>query len=207
MQINYSVLDQVKATGAQLVAVTKYLSPAELEKILPMLKNHPAVCGLGENRVEALIAKHISRENCHYIGRLQSRKIKEIVAHCAVIHSLASLKHARLIDQPTQCFVQVNVSGDPDKEGISAETLPGFLAEVQTFENVEIVGLSTMGWGEFEIAEKRQEFKDLITLRDQYLPTGKTSAGTSRDYEIALEAGIDVVRVGSGLFTLEGLVC
>ena len=57
-----------------------------------------------------------------------------------------------------------------------------------------------MGWGEFEYDEKVQEFQTLVALRDQFLPNGLTSAGTSRDYQIALAQGIDVVRVGSDLF-------
>ncbi len=203
--INREILDQVHQSGAQLVAVTKYLSSDALVSLQDDLTAHPAVYGLGENRTEALKSKEIAREYCHYIGRLQSRKLKDIVTHCSVIHSLASLKHARLIDQQgmtTQCFVQVNVGEDPAKAGISPEELPGFLSEVKTMRNCEVIGLSTMGWGTFTPELKRQEFRDLIALRDQYLPNGKTSAGTSQDYEIALKAGIDIVRVGSALFSL-----
>ena len=203
MLINPSIFEKVKAANAQLVAVTKYLDATDTQMVFEKYKAHGLVCGFGENRTETLKEKGIPRAKTHYIGRLQSRKLPVIVEHCSVIHSLDNLKHAEIINtqaHQTECFIQVNVSGDPDKGGITPQELPLFLANVGKLPNLEIVGLSSMGWGEFEYDEKVQEFQTLVALRDQFLPNGLTSAGTSRDYQIALAQGIDVVRVGSDLF-------
>ncbi|MCF7918211.1 alanine racemase [Candidatus Gracilibacteria bacterium] len=101
-----------------------------------------------------------------------------------------------------QVFLQINISREPQKGGILPEDFKTFLKQIQTFENINILGISSMGAGEFTTDSKHQEFQELKDLRDKYLPYGKISAGTSRDWEIALEEGIDVVRVGQSLFNL-----
>lgn len=78
------------------------------------------------------------------------------------------------------------------------EALPDFLEELPV--ELQIRGLSAIGAGDFTEAEKRAEFRRLRNLRDQYVPGGILSAGTSRDYEIALEEGVELVRVGRAFF-------
>ena len=75
------------------------------------------------------------------------------------------------------------------------------MKEVQKLP-LEILGISAIGVGEFTPEQKRKEFKELIVLRDEFLPGKKISAGTSRDFELALEAGIDVLRVGKAALGL-----
>ena len=99
-------------------------------------------------------------------------------------------------------FLQINISREPQKSGILSENLDTFLHEIKEL-NLEILGISAIGAGEFNEQKKRAEFRELIILRDTYLPGKKISAGTSRDFEIALEEGIDVVRVGQALFKSE----
>lgn len=199
------VLDKVAKAGKEIIVVTKYLDALTAKAVWPQIRTLPAVIGVGENRTASLESKNFPREMVHFIGRLQSRQLPDIVRQCATIHSLASLKHARILNEkttePVKIYIQVNVAKDPSKEGIPPEDLSSFLKDLKPFSNLEIAGLSSMGWGEFELEEKQQEFQTLIALRDQYLPGGKTSAGTSRDYEIALEQGIDIVRVGSACFS------
>ena len=197
--INYKTLDQITAAGAQLVAVTKYLSPEDTKPLLPVLLNHPAVIGVGESRAESLETKKLPRENVHFIGRLQSRKFPQIVHQAGVIHSLDNLSHAEKLNKLCiqsnlliKIFVQINIVNDPLKGGIAAHELPEFINEIKELGNLEIIGLSAMGG---------DNFQDLIDLRDTHLKRGLTSMGTSRDYEAALVAGIDVVRVGKALFT------
>lgn len=211
MQINQEVLDQVQAAKAQLLVVTKYWNEVETQLIIDQLKTEDCILGWGENRTAALQAKALPREQVHFIGRLQSRQLPCVVDHCATLHSLAHLKHAQKINQlvtqksldPLHVFVQVNVSGDPAKEGITSDEVPEFLKSLSQFKGLTVSGFSSMGWENVETREerrkKRQEFRDLIQLRDEHLPGGVTSAGTSRDYPLALQAGIDVVRVGQGI--------
>ena len=91
------------------------------------------------------------------------------------------------------------MAADPAKEGIAPIDLPDFLQALAPLKNLAVVGVSSMGWGEFTESQKRQEFESLIKLRNKFIPQGLTSAGTSRDYQIALDAGIDIVRVGKGI--------
>jgi len=82
------------------------------------------------------------------------------------------------------------------------EELSDFLERLKPLKKLNIVGISAMGAGGFSIESKRAEFIGLKRLRDKYIPEGKISAGTSRDFEIALEEGIDIVRVGQAIFDL-----
>jgi len=203
MHINPLVLNAVKSANAKLLVVTKYWDPLETKQLIARFAPETCVLGWGENRTDSLIEKKLPRAQTHFIGRLQSRQLPTIVEHCQFVHSLASLKHAEKLNKlaaeknlKVQVFIQVNVGADPSKEGISAAEVSDFIESLTALEHLQVVGLSSMGWGEFEENQKRNEFKQLVTLRDQYVPQGQTSAGTSRDYPLALEEGIDIVRVG-----------
>lgn len=207
MRINDSVINEVNAANAKLLVVTKYWNTSETGQIIAQLERQACVCGWGENRVQSLVEKELQRERTHFIGRLQSRQFEKIITYCSTIHSLASLAHAEKLNKkiiqkklpPLKIFVQVNVAEDPAKSGTRPSELKTFLEDISGLKQLEVVGLSSMGWGEFEETEKRKEFQSLVNLRNEYLPGGLTSAGTSRDYVLALEEGIDVVRVGKGL--------
>ncbi|NCP67502.1 hypothetical protein GW756_02370 [bacterium] len=207
MKINLDVLAAVEKANAKLLVVTKYWGKGETEKIIAALRNESCIYGWGENRVKSLEEKSLERSETHFIGRLQSRQLPVIAAHCETIHSLALLKHAeklnKIIEQNSysklKVFIQVNVAADPAKEGIAPIDLPDFLQALAPLKNLAVVGVSSMGWGEFTESQKRQEFESLIKLRNKFIPQGLTSAGTSRDYQIALDAGIDIVRVGKGI--------
>jgi len=118
---------------------------------------------------------------------------------CWVIHSLSSLKHATKIENlwlPVKAFIQIQL--DPSKNiGISEDNLWYFLQACKGFKHLTIIGISGMWAGDVSETEKREEFRKLISLRDTHLPNWLISAGTSRDYEIALDEWIDVVRVGN----------
>jgi uncharacterized pyridoxal phosphate-containing UPF0001 family protein len=207
MRINKTLLEEVIAAKAKLLVVTKYYDSTTTKLIREAFSVAPAVIGWGENRVDSLELKQLPREETHFIGRLQSRQLKTIVKHCATIYSVASLKHAEKLDvivEQNNCsklkiYIQVNVAKDPSKEGLKPAAVAGFLTELKTLNNLEVVGLSSMGWGEFTQEEKLGEFKQLIDLKNELMPQGLTSAGTTRDYSIALKAGIDIVRVGKGI--------
>ncbi|NJP03700.1 hypothetical protein HC823_00185 [Candidatus Gracilibacteria bacterium] len=193
-----------KKSNAQVVVVTKYLDAEKTKEIWQEIGAHKEVWGLGENRVDALIQKNMPREKVHFIGNIQSRKIPEIVRHSSVVHSLQKVEHAEkfastLHELEMGFFIQINISREPQKSGILPEDLGNFLEKIKPFE-LDIMGISAMGAGEFDADQKRREFRELVSLRDIYLPGKLISAGTSRDYEIALEEGIDVVRVGRGFF-------
>ncbi len=202
MQIVPEILKKVELAGAQLVAVTKYFSPEETNKIVSYLRNTETIIGFGENRVSQISEKNIERKKMHFIGNIQSRDIPQISKHCSVIHSLCSVKHAEILakrEELLAVFIQINISREPQKSGIMPEELESFLIKIQEY-NLDIKGLSAIGAGEFNEKQKREEFRELIFLRNKFLPGKKISAGTSRDFEIALEEGIEIVRIGRALF-------
>ena len=209
MKINQNVLSKVKKAQGMILPVTKYFDPQVTRSVWEQLKNEECVLALGENRIDEITDKALPREAVHFIGNIQSRKIRDILAHCTVIHSLCDLNHAMTIDKEIQkqkpsekysVFLQVNISNEPQKSGIMIKDFPSFLKEIQKLEHINIRGISAIGAGEFDENVKRKEFQKLNEIRDDFLPSGEISAGTSRDYEIALEEGIDIVRVGTALF-------
>ncbi len=204
MQIVPEILKKVELAGARLLAVTKYFSPEETRALFPILNYEPVVLALGENRIAQIQEKNIPREKLHFIGNIQSRDISEIAKRCSVVHSLCSVKHAELFSQQTDVpavFIQINISREKQKSGIDPDHLETFLQKIQEF-HLEIQGISAIGAGEFRPDQKRKEFRELVSLRNTYLPGKSISAGTSRDFEIALEEGIEIVRVGQALFSL-----
>ena len=199
--LNSEVFEKVKNAGKKILVVTKYWDEKKTLKILQSCEEEfpDEFLALGENRIEAIKEKNLPREKVHFIGNIQSRKIPEIVSYCSTIHSLASLKHAQKIEKQwinTQAFIQIRL--DPNKDiGVSEFELSEFLKDCKDFKNLKIIGIAGMGSWKFSEQEKRDEFQTLISLRNTYIPNWLISAGTSRDYEIALEEWIDIVRVGN----------
>lgn len=208
--MNLSILEKVRVAGASVIVVTKYFDREKTLEILEELRGYSAVLALGENRVDALIEKGLPRKEVHFIGNIQSRRILEIVQYSSVVHSLQKIEHAEKFASLLQetglemgFFIQINISRESQKSGVLSENFAEFLDAVQKL-GLDIIGISAMGAGEFEVSKKREEFKELLALRDKYLPGKLISAGTSRDYEIALEEGIGVVRIGRALFENQG---
>ncbi|AFV11504.1 pyridoxal phosphate-dependent enzyme [Thermacetogenium phaeum DSM 12270] len=196
----------------KVVAVTKMVAAEHLTDALN--------CGLtvfGENRVQEFLKKYEAigkAAEWHLIGHLQSNKAKYLVGKVALIHSLDSLKLAKLLDKlsvahgaPWRVLVQVNVSGEKTKFGLSPEEVPGFLDAVQDLPGIEICGLMTMAPYEEDPERTRPVFRSLRQLRDEmarsrhYLNLEHLSMGMTNDFEVAVEEGATMVRIGSALFS------
>ncbi len=206
MKLNEEVFQNVKKAGKQILVVTKYWDHDQTQEILELVKERAVFLGLGENRIKALTEKKLPREMTHFIGRMQSRQLPEIVKHTSVLHSLEKASHAKKINQinldqelEISVFIQVNISGEVQKGGITPEEIPEFLEMMKKFKTIKVLGFSGMGSGEFGLEQKIDEFAQLVKYKDQFLPGKMTSAGTTRDYQIALDCGIDVVRMGTGI--------
>jgi len=213
MKIVPKILEKIESSHGQVVVVTKYFDATQTREVLNQLKKHPSFLALGENRIGEILKKDIPRKYIHFIGNIQSRNIPDILKHCSVVHSLCTEKHARKLHESTPSnspskgekmgvFIQVNISREPQKSGVFPEDLEKFVEQLKPFKKLNILGISAMGAGGFSEESKRAEFRELLKLRDKYLPDGKISAGTSRDFEIALEEGIEIVRVGQAIFDL-----
>lgn len=191
------------------IAVTKSVSVERTEEAL-----QAGILHVGENRPEGLALKqqHIQNDRAvwHYIGSLQTRKVKQVVNVVDYIHSLDRISLAEEIEKratkAVKCFVQVNVSGEESKHGLTPEQLQPFLHELAAFTHIEVVGLMTMAPNTEDEQIIRNVFQQLKQLQLQvqalqldYAPCKELSMGMSGDFEIAIEEGATFVRIGTAL--------
>jgi hypothetical protein len=171
-----------------IVAATKYVTVAEMEVLV-----EAGIEVVGENRAQDLEAKHAEFGDAfrwHFIGRLQSNKVKVVNARCELVHSLDSLSAASRLEIPA--LLQVNLSGEESKGGIRP-------AEIGDYLGHDIRGLSTMPPAATRPDDSRPWFRRLRELAVEHaLP--ELSMGTTQDYEVAAAEGATLIRVGSVLF-------
>jgi PLP dependent protein len=185
--------------GVELLAAVKYVPLDELGTL--------ADAGLtlvGENRAQELVAKATAYEGAFtwdFIGQLQSRKVKDVVRHVRLIHSVASdsvlaqlAKHAPARSD-FAVLVEVNVAGEASKSGIAPADLAGFVERCP----VPVAGLMTMPPAVARPERNRRHFAALRELAAD-LGLHHLSMGTSQDYEVAVEEGATIVRLGSTLY-------
>jgi PLP dependent protein len=192
----------------EVIAVTKYVSLATAKKAVEAGVQH-----LGENRIEGFSEKQNALGNkatMHFIGTLQSRKVKEVINDVDYLHSLDRLSLAKEIDKRAEktikCFVQVNVSGEQSKHGLVPEEVLNFVQELQQYPSIEVVGLMTMAPNSEDQERIREVFKSLKKLQQKvqlanlaHAKCEHLSMGMSNDFEIAIEEGATFIRVGSAL--------
>ncbi|PKR86981.1 YggS family pyridoxal phosphate-dependent enzyme [Heyndrickxia camelliae] len=192
----------------KIIAVTKYVTIQRAQEALDA-----GIIHLGENRDEGLLEKWNALHEqpvWHFIGTLQSRKVKNIIDKVSYIHSLDRISLAVEINKRATrkipCFVQVNVSKEESKHGISADSVINFIQELKSFENIQVVGLMTMAPLSEDENVIRDTFrglkqlqKDIQALKLEYAPCQELSMGMSNDYEIAVEEGATFVRIGTSL--------
>jgi pyridoxal phosphate enzyme (YggS family) len=192
----------------RLIAVTKYVS---VERAMEALE--AGVTNLGENRDEGLLAKwEILQDKpvWHFIGSLQTRKVKNIINIVDYIHSLDRLSLAEEISKragkPIKCLIQVNVSGEESKHGMESDEVLTFVKQLSGLENIQIEGLMTMAPLTSDEGVLRSCFRQLKELRDEvqalqlaYAPCKELSMGMSNDFSIAVEEGATMIRIGTAL--------
>lgn len=208
MKINTQILEKIRSSDSKILVVTKYLNKEDtLETINFMEENYIEILEwFWENRIEGLYEKQLDREITHFIWNIQTKQIKDIVKMASIIHSVDDVKQILRMEEIcskadlwVQIFLQINV--DSTKPGgIKPEKIPEFLKLIWEMENVSLIWFSAIWKSEFTREEKEAEFDLLISLRNKYLQNWFVSAGTSLDYEIALEKWIDIVRIGSALY-------
>lgn len=195
-----------------IVAVTKSVSTARADEVKQL-----GIIDLGENRAEGLLQKQetmVEGIKWHFIGNVQSRKVRSIVDHIDYLHSLDRVSIAKEIQKratkKVHCFVQVNVSGEASKSGITPEELEDFIAEIEPLDHIHIIGLMTMAPNIEDAEHIRSIFREMRMLRDhiaaQQLPNApctELSMGMSNDYIIAIEEGATYVRIGTALVGTE----
>jgi PLP dependent protein len=196
--------------GTTLIAVTKTVGISEIKELLTLGVTH-----MGENRVQDFLLKHEALKNeqlvWHFIGSLQTNKVKKIIDKIDYLHSLDREdlaleinKHAKRI---IPCFVQVNVSKEETKHGISVTEVKNFIEMLGKYDKIKIIGLMTMANPHSHEVLVRQTFKELKTIQQKiqnmglvHAPCQYLSMGMSQDYELAISEGASFVRIGSALF-------
>jgi pyridoxal phosphate enzyme (YggS family) len=185
------------AEAVSLLAAVKYVPLEELHALADA-----GITLLGENRAQQLAAKaeaHPGTFTWHFIGQLQSRKVKQIVPHAELIHSVASESALKQLathhTDATKILIEVDVAGEDTKAGIP----PGELSHYLQSSPVPVVGLMTMPPFTNDPEASRPHFAALRELADRH-GLRELSMGTSQDYAVAVEEGATIVRIGSVLF-------
>ncbi|AEE96537.1 YggS family pyridoxal phosphate-dependent enzyme [Mahella australiensis] len=195
-----------------LIAVTKTV---DVERIKAAVNY--GIKDLGENRVQELTAKYpyISDDvRWHMIGRLQTNKVKYIIDRVSLIHSVDSLKLLKEIDKRSEIanrmmdiLIEVNVAGEASKGGVAVEDVIDFVKQSAVFENIRIKGLMTVApqTDDPEIVRpyfaqmKELSFK-IEKLKLDNVEMKYLSMGMSGDFEVAIEEGSNMVRIGTAIF-------
>lgn len=210
-----------------LVGVTKYVSVAVLRELVAA-----GVTDIGESRVQQLVARaeEVSagcgdwpadapatadlRPRWHLIGHLQRNKVKALLPHARIIHSLDSDRLAQALQQQAAAlnvfvdvFIEVNVSGEETKDGLDPEAVPALVEQVRGLDRLRLRGLMTMAPYAPDPEHSRPYFARLRERLDRLRQRGiadeachHLSMGMSQDYVVAVEEGATFLRVGSALF-------
>jgi pyridoxal phosphate enzyme (YggS family) len=196
----------------KIVAVTKTIEPERINKVIEQ-----GMIDLGENRVQELCEKYdqIDKKcNWHLIGHLQTNKVKYIVDKITMVHSLDRIRLAKELQKRgsglgkvIDVLVQVNISGEKTKGGVSKEEVFDFIREVSKFENLKVKGLMTIAPlvenpedVRFVFRELRNLLIDIELENINNIDMKYLSMGMSNDFEVAIEEGANIIRIGTAIF-------
>ncbi len=199
----------------RLVAVSKTVGPQDVACAI-----EGGAVDFGENRPDQLVMKAdlYPQVKWHFIGNIQSRRLRDVVGRATLVHSLYQESHARKISEIAlergivqDVLIEVNVSGEQSKSGLTPDEVPAFVALCESLDGVRVRGLMTMApQGDLGIA--RQTFEGLARLKEQLASEldaeqravfTELSMGMSEDWREAVFEGATIVRVGRAIFSAE----
>ena len=217
LEVEKKVQEACKRAGRNreevtLIAVSKTKPVSMIEELLPH-----GVVDFGENKVQELTAKYevLPKDlNWHLIGHLQRNKVKYIIDKVDLIHSVDSIRLAQTIDKEAQkhdlianILVEVNVAKEESKFGLMPEEVDGFIDEIANLKHIQVKGLMTIAPFVENPEKNRTVFADLRKLSVDIakknvdnVNVSILSMGMTNDYEVAVEEGATMVRVGTGIF-------
>lgn len=202
----------ISGEKVELIAVTKTHGIDIIKEAIEL-----GVTDIGENKVQEFTTKYEklgNDVNFHMIGTLQSNKVKYIYDKAKLIHSLDRMSLAKEIERKAQasniivnCLVQVNISNEESKGGVSFSETEKFIESLLDFKNLKIVGLMGIAKNTDDLSEIRSSFRRLYNLKEKIkkqnieeLEMKYLSMGMSSDFEMAIEEGSNMVRIGSSIF-------
>ena len=194
---------------ADLIAVSKTRTIQEIKQAY-----NSGQLKFGENRVQEIVDKQSKLPDdieWHMIGHLQKNKVKYIAGFINLIHSLDRISLAKEIDRQAKkenriidCLIQIKISKEDSKFGLKIEDFADFYKNMETFENLNIIGLMGMATFTSDIKVIGEEFKMIKRIYDNVASIDPKfrvlSIGMSDDYNIAIENGSTMIRVGSKIF-------
>ncbi|NPV11028.1 MAG: YggS family pyridoxal phosphate-dependent enzyme [Ignavibacteria bacterium] len=201
-----------KPQEIKLIAVTKTVDAETINLAFDFgLKD------FGENRVQELLKKFDKvnpSASFHMIGHLQTNKVKYLIDKVESIHSIDSLKLAQEVNKrfgekqkSIEALIQIHTAKEETKFGLNPEELENFLNEAKNLKNIKFIGLMTIGTLTDDETEIRRCFSLLRKLRDTYshfqsdnIDLRELSMGMTSDFEIAIEEGSTIVRIGTAIF-------
>ena len=195
-----------------LIAVSKTKPLADIEELITV-----GVSEFGENKVQELCDKYenVSRPvHFHLIGHLQTNKVKYVVDKACLIHSLDSVKLAKEIQKEAlkkqviaEVLIEVNVAEEDSKFGLKVEEVVPFIEEISTYSNIHVNGLMTIAPFVENPEENRVHFRrlrqlslDITSKNIDNIDMNVLSMGMTNDYQVAIEEGATMVRVGTAIF-------
>ncbi len=183
---------------------------ASLEQIIKLMEL--GVKDFGENYAQQLVKKYdsVTDATWHFIGRIQTNKIKYIVPRCEYIHSVCRQEEiveinrvASKLKKRQKILIEVNVSGEETKAGVEPGSLSELLTFSSNFPHVEVIGLMTMAPLVEDAEQVRWVFRKLRELRDELVDRWPNvvhlSMGMTNDFEVAIEEGATMVRIGRAI--------
>lgn len=199
-------------SSVRLIAVTKTIDVEQIN-----LAVQAGMTILGENRVQEVLSKYESVSpdvSWHLIGHLQTNKVRQIIDHVTLIHSLDSVhlahelqKRASQRGKAVEVLIEVNVGQEASKFGLSPEDVPAFLESLKDMNFIRVCGLMTVAPFLPDPEDVRIVFRRLKTLFDAMKHINQPnvtmehlSMGMTHDFEVAVEEGATMVRVGTGIF-------
>ncbi|WP_308551834.1 YggS family pyridoxal phosphate-dependent enzyme [uncultured Peptoniphilus sp.] len=202
----------ISGEKVELIAVTKTHGIDIIKEAIEL-----GITDIGENKVQEFTTKYENLGNdvnFHLIGTLQSNKVKYIYDKAKLIHSLDRMSLAKEIERKAQasniivnCLVQVNISNEESKGGVSFPETEKFIESLLDFKNLKIVGLMGIAKNTDDLSEIRSSFRRLYNLKEKIkkqnieeLEMKYLSMGMSSDFEMAIEEGSNMVRIGSSIF-------
>lgn len=192
-----------------IIGVTKYVDAKMADEL-----RASGIINLGENRADVFLEKHQeldSHISWHFIGTLQTRKVRDVINKIDFLHSLDRLSLAeeinKRVDQKLKCFVQVNVLNEESKHGLAIDEVPDFIRHLLAYDKIVVIGLMAMAPETDDETIIRSCFSKLKQLQKEiqhllldHAPCTELSMGMTNDYQIAIQEGATFVRLGRCLF-------
>ena len=191
--------------GITLVAVSKTKPVSDIEKAY-----NSGQLIFGENKVQELVEKHNKLPKniqWHMIGHLQTNKVKFIAPFVSLIHGVDSEKLLKEIDKRAKqnnriidCLLQVHITRESTKFGFSSEEIKDIIPKLESYKNVNIIGLMGMATFTKNETQIKEEFSFLSDIYKKHKQMNTLSMGMSGDYKIAIDCGSTMIRIGSTIF-------